>query len=290
VDSAVGSYSRLGRAVIPADEAAQYAKGHSTYLKVIADVEPISPASEPIIRAIRAMPAPSKALVTGYAVNAYDVKTAIVRTFPRALVFIMLATFIALFLQFGSLLVPLKAIVLNVLSLSALFGAMVWVFQEGHLNGLLNVTATGWLYVNLPILIFCVAFGLSMDYEVFLLSRIKEEYDRGSTNEQAIALGLERSGRIVSSAALLIAVVFLTSGIAGSIQFSKAFGLGLSLVVLGDAFLIRGTLVPALMKLAGPANWWLPGPLQWIHQRFGITERHNIPGAPAADAKASSKP
>ena len=272
VDTALGSYSSGGRVELPVEQAQRYARNGSTFLNLVTDVEPIAPASEPIIEAVRATPAPSQALVTGYAVNAYDVKKAIVGTFPRALVFMLIATFAALFLQFGSLLVPLKAVVVNVLSLSALFGAMVWVFQDGHLNGLLDVTSTGWLYVNLPIIIFCVAFGLSMDYEVFLLSRIKEEYDRGATNEEAIALGLERSGRIVSSAALLIGVVFLTSGILGSIQFSKAFGLGLSLVVLGDAFLIRGTLVPALMKLAGPANWWLPSPLRRIHDRIGISE------------------
>jgi putative drug exporter of the RND superfamily len=181
-------------------------------------------------------------------------------------------TFIVLFLQFGSILVPLKAIVLNLLSLSAAFGAMVWVFQEGHLTGLLDVTATGSLVLAMPVLMFCIAFGLSMDYEVFLLSRIKEEYDRTGDNTASVATGLERTGRIVTAAAVLMAVIFLSFGLTARVSFMVMFGLGMALAVLTDAFLVRATLVPAFMRLAGHANWWAPAPLRRLHQRFGIRE------------------
>ena len=150
----------------------------------------------------------------------------------------------------GSLLVPVKALVLNVLSLTATFGAMVWIFQEGHLAGLLGFTPTGTIDVFTPILMFCIAFGLSMDYEVFLLSRIKEEYDLDRDNERSVALGLQKTGRIVTAAALVLMIVFI--GIATSqVALVKLFGVGLALAVLVDAFLIRATLVPAFMRLAG---------------------------------------
>jgi RND superfamily putative drug exporter len=222
--------------------------------------------------------------VTGEAAKAYDIKTAIVHSLPKALMLIAVATFALLFLQFGSLLVPLKAIILNILSLSAIFGGLVWVFQDGHLSNHLGFTATGQTYINIPIIIFCVAFGLSMDYEVFLLSRIKEEYDRTGDNKSAVAEGLERSGRIVTAAALLISVVFLSAGLLGSMRAAKQIGLGLGVVVLLDAFVIRGTLVPALMRLAGAANWWAPAPLRRLHERFGFS--HEIVLPPAEDEEA----
>ena len=151
----------------------------------------------------------------------------------------------------GSLLVPIKALLLNVLSLTATFGAIVWIFQEGHLSDVLDFTPTGSIDVFTPILMFCIAFGLSMDYEVFLLSRIKEEYDLDTDNEHAVAVGLQKTGRIVTAAALLLTIVFI--GIATSeVALVKAFGVGLALAVLVDAFLIRATLVPAFMRLAGP--------------------------------------
>jgi RND superfamily putative drug exporter len=165
--------------------------------------------------------------------------------------------------------------VLNLLSLSATFGAMVWIFQEGHLSGVLDFTATGALAASMPILMFCVAFGLSMDYEVFLLSRIKEEHDSGSDNTRSVAVGLERTGRLVTAAAVLMAVVFLSFA-TGGVSFIKLFGIGLTLAVLLDAFVIRGTLVPAFMRLAGEWNWWAPGPLRRLYQRFGISEHVDL--------------
>ena len=194
---------------------------------------------------------------------------------PLAIALIAITTFVVLFMLFGSLLVPLKALVLNVLSLTATFGAMVWIFQDGHGSGLLDFTATGTITVAMPILMFCIAFGLSMDYEVFLLSRIKEEHDRGSDTVRSVAMGLERTGRIVTAAAVLIAVVFLAFA-TGEVSFMKMFGVGLTLAVLVDAFLIRSTLVPAFMRLAGDANWWAPAPLRRFHARYGISEHVDL--------------
>jgi putative drug exporter of the RND superfamily len=176
-----------------------------------------------------------------------------------------------LFAMFGSLLVPAKAVVLNLLSLTATFGAMVFVFQEGHGSGLLGFTPTGALLVTMPVLMFCIAFGLSMDYEVFLLSRIKEQHDGGAGTTESVATGLEQTGRIVTAAAALLAIVFVAFATSG-ISFMKLFGVGLTLAVLMDATLIRGVLVPAFMRLAGEANWWAPRPLRRLHDRFGISE------------------
>jgi RND superfamily putative drug exporter len=148
---------------------------------------------------------------------------------------------------------------------------MVWVFQQGHGSGFLHFTATGTLDTTTPILMFCVAFGLSMDYEVFLLSRIKEEHDRTGDNTASVAMGLERTGRIVTAAAALLSVTFLAMATSG-ITFIKLFGLGLALAVVMDATIVRATLVPAFMRLAGEANWWAPAPLRRIYDRWGISE------------------
>jgi RND superfamily putative drug exporter len=152
----------------------------------------------------------------------------------------------------------------------------VWVFQDGHLSRLLNFTATGTLDLSTPILMFCMAFGLSMDYEVFLLSRIKEEYDRSGDNVSSVALGLERSGRIVTAAALVLAAVFLAFATSG-VSFIKLFGVGLALAIAMDATLVRGALVPAFMRLAGDFNWWAPAPLRRFHERWGISESPPAP-------------
>jgi RND superfamily putative drug exporter len=168
--------------------------------------------------------------------------------------------------------VPIKAVALNLLSLSATFGAMVWIFQDGHLSGLLGFTPTGNVDITTPILMFCIAFGLSMDYEVFLLSRIKEEHDLTGDNQRAVAAGLERTGRIVTAAAALLAIVFTAMSTSG-VSFIKLFGVGLTMAVLMDATLIRATLVPAFMRLAGEANWWSPRWMKAIYERYGFSER-----------------
>jgi putative drug exporter of the RND superfamily len=245
----------------------------ATLLSVVLSptVETQSPEAEAIVARIRTMDAPFPVQVTGASATLVDGKAVVLSRFPFALALIATVTLVTLFLLFGSVLVPIKALVLNLLSLTATFGAMVWVFQEGHLAGLLDFTPTGTLVLSNIILMFCIAFGLSMDYEVFLLSRIKEEHDRTGDNESAVAIGLERTGRIVTAAAALIAVVFIAM-ISSGVSFIKLFGMGLALAVIMDATLVRAALVPAFMKLMGSANWWAPPALARVHERFGIRE------------------
>ena len=231
----------------------------------------MSSVGEDRIAEIRDLDAPFETVVGGATAQLIDTRSAIFSMAPVAAAWIAVATFVLLFLVFGSVLVPLKAIVLNSLSLTATFGAMVWIFQDGNLSGLLDFTATGLTDVSMPILMFAIAFGLSMDYEVFLLSRMKEEYDRTGDNDTAVVAGLAKTGSIVTAAALVLSVTFFSFATSG-ITFMKLFGLGLGLAVLVDAFIVRATLVPALMKLAGDANWWAPSWARRIHERFGIDE------------------
>jgi RND superfamily putative drug exporter len=248
---------------------------HGTWLSVVSDIEPHSPEGEQLVKDIRALRAPLAFTVAGVSATLVDTKESVLSTLPWTLGLIALATFVLLFLMTGSLLVPLKALLLNVLSLTATFGAMVWIFQEGHLSDFFGFTPTGSIDIFTPILMFCIAFGLSMDYEVFLLSRIKEEYDLERDNEHAVEVGLQKTGRIVTAAALLLTIVFV--GIAtSSVSIVQLFGVGLSLAVLVDAFLIRATLVPAFMRLAGRANWWSPSWLRRWHLRYGIWENEPI--------------
>jgi RND superfamily putative drug exporter len=284
VDAATGTYCgegvaaefgcEPGQLVLGPDAAPRYAgftATYGSYLSVVPSVEPYSPEGEDLVHAVRDTDSPYPVLVTGQSAGLVDLNNSLFSRLPLALGIIAVITTVLLFMMFGSVVIPAKAIVLNLLSLSATFGAMVWIFQEGHLSGALNFTPTGGLAAAMPILMFCVAFGLSMDYEVFLLSRIKEEHDHGADNETAVAVGLERTGRLVTAAAVLMAVVFISFAL-GRVSFIKLFGLGLTLAVLMDAFLIRGTLVPAFMRLAGDWNWWAPGPLRRFHDRWGIRE------------------
>ncbi|MBW3619321.1 MAG: MMPL family transporter [Actinobacteria bacterium] len=275
VDAATGIYV-AGAQLVPANPmSARFAAPDATYLSVVPSVEPISPAGEALVEEVRLLPAPFEVVVGGGPAELVDGKAGLLDQLPLALLVIALVTFAVLFLQFGSILVPVKAIVLNLLSLSATFGAMVWIFQDGHLAGVLGFTPTGSLVATMPVLMFCIAFGLSMDYEVFLLSRIKEEYDRTGDNEASVALGLERTGRIVTAAAVLISVVFLAFA-TSRVSFMQMFGLGMALAVIVDAFLIRAALVPAFMRLAGEANWWAPGPMRRFHDRFGLSEHVDL--------------
>ncbi len=274
VDAITGSY--VGTFNLAANGAPAYARfagpTGGTFLSVVPSIEPQSEAGEAFTTAVRAVPSPiGKVLVTGQSAQLVDGKASLAAKLPIAGGIIALTTFVVLFMMFGSLLVPAKAVVLNLLSLTATFGAMVWIFQEGRGAGFLDFTATGTLDTTTPILMFCVAFGLSMDYEVFLLSRIKEEHDRGADSVTAVAMGLEKTGRIVTAAAALLAVVFISFATSG-ITFIKLFGIGLTMAVLMDATLIRGTLVPAFMRLAGEANWWAPGPLRRFHDKYGFSE------------------
>jgi RND superfamily putative drug exporter len=247
----------------------------SALVSVVPNVEPVSTAGERLVHDIRATNAPFRFDVAGTSAQLVDSKQAVLDRLPLVFGVIALATFILLFLMTGSVLVPIKALALNVLSLTATFGAMVWVFQEGHFADFLGFTPTGTVDVFTPILMFCIAFGLSMDYEVFLLSRIKEEYDLERDNEHAVALGIQKTGRIVTAAALLLMIVFV--GLATSeVALVKQFAVGLALAVLVDAFLIRATLMPAFMRLAGRVNWWSPRWLRRWHLRFGIWENEPI--------------
>jgi RND superfamily putative drug exporter len=271
VDARTGSYADGALVLPPGEISERFVADGATWFSVVPAIEPMSDEAETLVQDIRDADAPFDVQVAGQSAELVDLKDSLFGRMPIAIALIALSTFVLLFLMFGSIVVPLKALVINVLSLSATFGAMVWIFQDGHLAGFLDFTPTGTLDTTTPILMFCVAFGLSMDYEVFLLSRIKEEYDHTHDNTASVAMGLERTGRIVTAAAVLISVVFLAFA-TSSVTFIKLFGIGLALAVLIDAFVIRATLVPAFMRLAGSANWWAPRPLRRFHERFGISE------------------
>ena len=194
-----------------------------------------------------------------------------------------------LFLLTGSVILPLKALVLNVLSLTAAFGALVWIFQDGHL-GALGTTPTGTLVANMPVLLFCIAFGLSMDYEVFLVSRIREFWLKSDKtragSDESVALGLAKTGRVVTAAALLMSISFAAL-IAAQVSFMKMMGVGMTLAIIVDATLVRMALVPAFMHWLGRWNWWAPKPLAKLHERIGISESADDPmpavGSPTAE-------
>ncbi|MFI2284714.1 MMPL family transporter [Nocardia beijingensis] len=261
-----------GSAVRPADGRA--GSDGSAHLTVATALNPYSDEGRDQLDAIRAVDAPGDVLVGGLAQQTADTSAGISRGFVVALPWIVVTTALLLFLLTGSIVLPLKALVLNTLSLSATFGALVWIFQEGHLAGL-GTTATGYTVATVPVLLFCVAFGLSMDYEVFLLSRFTEEWERSPRTradaDTAVAVGLARSGRVVTAAALLMAVVFV--GIATSeVSIMRALAVGLALAVVLDAALVRTILVPAAMRIAGTANWWTPRPLAPVVARVRLRE------------------
>jgi uncharacterized membrane protein YdfJ with MMPL/SSD domain len=233
----------------------------------------ISDSSRNAVKEIRdlSVPAGSQVLVGGAAAHFVDLQHSLETHAPIALAIVIVATLIVLFLMTGSVVLPVKQLVMNFLNLSAVFGILVLVFQDGRLEGLLDYRGQGALEQTMPILLFAVVFGLSTDYGVFLLSRIKEAHDSGIPSSEAVAVGLERTGRIVTAAALLFAIAigaFATS----QIIFIKENGVGTALAVLIDASLIRALLVPSLMELLGEWNWWAPKPLRRLHQRFGLSD------------------
>jgi RND superfamily putative drug exporter len=233
--------------------------------------DPQSMDARDLVKRVRSVSAPGRAYVGGETAQLADLLSSIGRVLPWTALFVGVVTFVLLFVALGSVLLPLKALLMNVLSLSAAFGVMVWGFQDGHLAGLLAFTSTGTVEASQPVLILAVAFGLSMDYELFLLSRIREEWDRTGDNTAAVATGLQRTGAIITNAALLLAVViaaFATSGV----SFIKLIGVGLLVAVVVDATLVRALLVPATMRLLGRANWWLPSPLRRLHARVALRE------------------
>jgi RND superfamily putative drug exporter len=229
-----------------------------------------TPDAQEVITELRAIEA--SALVGGAAADYTDSQNGISDSLPKALLWIAIATLIILFLYTGSVVLPFKAVLLNVLSLGATLGVLKYLFEDGNLQWLTGeYTVTGTLDTSTLVLVGVVTFGLSMDYEVFLLSRIKEEHDKGSDTVEAVALGLQRSGRIITAAALLLAVVFaafITSGVTSI----KMLGFGVAFAILLDASVVRGLLVPALMRIAGKYNWWAPRPLRAFHNRFGLSD------------------
>jgi len=241
------------------------------YLRVGTRLDPYSPAGIAQLDRVRAVHSPGPARFGGAAAENVDSTHALNAKLPLALGLIALSSMVVLFLFTGSVVLPLKAVLLNVLSLSATFGAMVWIFQDGHLSRWLGFTPTGYLVPTMPILMFCLAFGVSMDYEVFLLSRIREEWLATGDNTRAVAMGVARTARIFTAAALLMAIAF-AGMVSSQVSFIQLFGLGLTLAVLSDATLIRAVLAPALMRLLGGANWWAPRGLRFLHARVDIRE------------------
>jgi RND superfamily putative drug exporter len=234
--------------------------------------DPTSDQARSVVRALQARePAGEPVWVTGQAAFVNDFLDDVRARAPLAAGVVVLATFVLLFLLTGSVLVPVKALVLVVVSLGASFGVLVRGFQEGGLERVLSFDSTGGIETAIPVIIVALGFGLSMDYEVFLLSRIKELRDGGLPNDQAVAAGLQRTGRIITSAALVIVVVFLGFA-AGELLVIKETGIGLAVTVAIDATLVRLVLVPATMTVLGEGNWWAPAPLRRLHRRLGISE------------------
>jgi RND superfamily putative drug exporter len=267
VDAPTGTYVS-GRQVAPGRP--DLVAGSAAGVRIVPSVGAYSSQAEHLVDAVRSVPAPGERLVGGPSAELTDTKSAVADRLPLAVGLIALSTFVLLFLFTGSVVLPVKALILNAGSIVGVLGAMVWVFQEGHLADLLGFTPTP-LTLTMPLLMFCVAFGLSMDYEVFLLGRIKEQHDAGADTTTAVAVGLERTGRIVTTAAALLAITFFAF-VSSRVSFIQMFGLGSGLAVVLDATLVRGVLVPALMRVMGSANWWAPAPLRRLHLRFGLSE------------------
>jgi RND superfamily putative drug exporter len=227
-----------------------------------------------LVRTIRAAhpPVDGEVLVTGQTALDLDFADAIARNAPVAVAVIVVATYVVLFMLLGSLLLPLKAVVMNVLSISASYGALVWIFQDGYLGSWLGFTP-GPIETSTPIIMFCVMFGLSMDYEVLLLSRVREEYDRTGDNAEAVAFALERTGRLITGAAAIMAAVFFAFGTADMVPI-QAIGIGMGIAVVVDATVVRALLVPATMRLMGEWNWWAPAPLARLHRRLKLDDAH----------------
>ncbi len=240
-------------------------------LDVISESAPLDEATQELVRAIRALDNPAELGVTGETADFVDQQESLGSRLPLGIAVLSIATVVLLFLFTGSIVLPLKSLVMNLLTLSAAFGLLVLIFQDGRLEGLLGYESVGALEATQPVLLFALAFGLSTDYAVFLLSRIKEARDAGLDDREAVAQGLERTGRIVTAAAVLFCVAigaFATS----EIVFIKELGIGTALAVIIDATVIRALLVPALMALLGSRNWWAPAPLRRLHRRVGLSE------------------
>ncbi len=239
-------------------------------------------ASQERLADIRAVdPASGEVLVGGVTADTVDLLDSVSSHLPWMGLIVVVVMFVLLFVAFGSLVLPLKAIVMNLLSITASFGVVTWIFSDGNLSDLLGFQPQGFLDATNPILMLAILFGLSMDYEVFLLSRVREQYDRTGDNDVAVATGVQKTGRIITSAALLLAIVIGAFGTSG-IVFMKMLGIGMLVALLIDATIVRALLVPATMKLLGSWNWWAPGPLRRWWERHGFREGDEVP-SPAPD-------
>ncbi|BCP03848.1 MMPL family transporter [Mycobacterium paraintracellulare] len=276
--SAPGGTFTGGNRVGPPAGATGLAQG-SAFLTVSSTAPLFSAANDAQLARLHDVPGPAGRAVEmgGVAQVNRDSVDAVTERLPLVLGLMAAITFVLLFLLTGSVLLPIKALACNFLSLTAAFGALVWIFQDGHL-GALGTTPSGTLVANMPVLLFCIAFGLSMDYEVFLLSRIREYWLASGTpkqahaaNDESVALGVARTGRVITAAALVMSMSFAAL-IAAHVSFMRMFGLGLVLAVFADATLVRMVVVPAFMHVMGRWNWWAPRPLAWLHDRFGISE------------------
>jgi RND superfamily putative drug exporter len=283
--SAPGGAFVHGNRVGPPTAATGVADG-SAFVTVNSTAPLFSEASGTQLKRLHQVPGPAGRSVemSGVAQVNRDSVDAVTERLPLVLGLMAAITFVLLFLLTGSVVLPVKALLCNVLSLTAAFGALVWIFQDGHL-GALGTTPSGTLVANMPVLLFCIAFGLSMDYEVFLVSRIREYWlasgaarpakpspaEAHAANDESVALGVARTGRVITAAALVMSMSFAAL-IAAHVSFMRMFGLGLTLAVIVDATLVRMVLVPAFMHVMGRWNWWAPKPLVWLHERFGISE------------------
>jgi uncharacterized membrane protein YdfJ with MMPL/SSD domain len=262
-------------------------KGDTIRVDVGYTPAPVSSAARHIVTQIRALapPAGAAVLVGGTTAGLVDELASLGSVLPWMALLICVSTFVLLFLAFGSVVLPVKAIVMNALSLGATFGVVVWIFQWGHLSGLLRFTPTGSLDPTMPILMAAIIFGLSMDYEVFLLSRIRERYDQTGDNTVAVAAGLQRTGGVITSLALLLIIVVAAFSASG-ITFIKLLGVGMIVALLVDASVVRILLVPATMRLLGRANWWAPRPLRRLYARYGFKEDSPAPVPVPAGAQS----
>jgi RND superfamily putative drug exporter len=259
-------------------------RGDSTLLGVTYEGEPTGSVAKDVVRRIRDLPDPAGAevLVGGRPAADLDMLASLTSRLPLMAAIMAAATLVLLFLAFGSVLLPIKAVLMNLVSIGASFGVVVWIFQDGHLADWLDFTPTGFIEPSNPILMLAVLFGLATDYEVFLLSRVREEWDRTGDNSRSVAAGLQYTGRIITAAALLLGVV--VAGFAtGGIVFIKLIGIGMLVAIAVDATLVRALLVPATMRLLGRWNWWAPGPLARVYRRYGIRESAGGTAGPAPD-------
>jgi RND superfamily putative drug exporter len=260
----VGSLGGVAEVLPP-----QRLQGDAWAIEVVSQNPPLDEESQNLVAAMRGLD--GSALVTGFTASFVDLQDSLAEHLPLVLAIVAVVTILVLFLMTGSVVLPIKQLIMNLLGLSAVFGILVLIFQDGRFEGLLGYTSDGGLESTQPLLLFAVAFGLSTDYGVFLLARIKEARDGGASDSESVAVGLERTGRIVTAAALLFCIA-IGSFVTSEIIFIKQVGLGTALAVLIDATIIRALLVPSLMELLGKWNWWAPAPLRRLHARIGLSE------------------